>query len=280
MKIREIMKKYDIRPSKRLGQHFLMEESFLFKMLKAAQINEDDEVLEIGPGLGVLTLKLSDYSKKVVAVEKDSSLIKILEDLVKDRKNVCLINEDVLKLDLNRVKEDYFENNCFKIVANLPYYITSPILMKIIESKDIISKAVLMVQKEVAERLVSPPGSKSYGILSVAVQLYSDVEIVDLVKRGAFFPPPKVDSAIVKLDIRKEAKVAMPDEKTFFKIVEAAFSERRKTLKNSLKNNLNLSNEDIEMILKISGIDGNRRAETLSLQEFASICRVYMDLKK
>ena len=142
------------------------------------------------------------------------------------------------------------------------------------------SKAVVMVQKEVAERLVSPPGSKSYGILSVAVQLYSDVEIVDLVKRSAFFPPPKVDSAIVKLDIRKEAKVAMPDEKTFFKIVEAAFSERRKTLKNSLRNNLNLSNEEIEMILKISGIDGSRRAETLSLQEFASLCRVFMDLKE
>jgi len=279
LKIKEIMKRYDVRPSKRLGQHFLMDESFLYKMIKAAEITKEDEVLEIGPGLGVLTLKLADYSRKVVAVEKDGSLIKILEDLLKNRKNVCLINEDVLKLDLNRIKKDYFTNNYFKIVANLPYYITSPILMKVIENRDIISKAVVMVQKEVAERLASLPGSKSYGILSIAVQLYSDVEIVSLVGKGAFFPPPKVDSAIVKLDLQKKAKVDIPDEKIFFKIVEAAFAERRKTVKNSLKNNLELSPEEVDTIFQKTDIDGKRRAETLSIEEFASICRVFMELK-
>lgn len=242
-------------------------------MLKAAQLSPEDEVLEIGPGLGVLTSELCSRAKKVVAVEKDRQLIPILEDLTRDFKNICILEADVLKLDMEELRESHFEGN-FKVVANLPYYITSPILMKIIENRHLIPMAVLMVQKEVAQRLTASPGTKEYGILTIAVNMYADVKMVCTIGKEAFLPPPKVKSAVVQIVLRQEPREQVEDEAFFFKVVEAAFGERRKTLRNSLSRRLNISGIDTEAIdkaLEVTGIDPMRRGETLSIKEFAKL---------
>ncbi|ADL06828.1 16S rRNA (adenine(1518)-N(6)/adenine(1519)-N(6))-dimethyltransferase RsmA [Thermosediminibacter oceani] len=279
MNARAIMREFGIRPSKRLGQHFLIDEAPLYKMLEAARLNESDEVLEIGPGLGVLTLELCRRAKKVVAVEKDPNLIPVLEKLTKSYNNICLLREDVLKLDMEKLWREYFDGK-FKVVANLPYYITSPVIMKIINNRHLIEMAVIMIQKEVAHRLVAAPGNKDYGILSVAVQLYADVDLVCHVGRSAFLPPPKVDSAVVRLVLKEGSAVPLEDERLFFKVVEAAFGERRKTVKNSLRSRLSLFAGDVEEALERAGIDGSRRAETLTIEEFAALAREIKDYLK
>ncbi len=263
------MKKYNIKADKRLGQHFLTDKKPLFSMLKAAQLTAEDNVLEIGPGLGVLTLELCQIAKKVVAVEKDRRFVPILNDLTQDFKNVCILEEDVLKLDWKKISESIFEGD-FKVVANLPYYITAPIIMKIIENSRFIPLAVLMVQKEVAHRLAASSGSKDYGILSIAVNVYADVDIICEIGRGSFVPPPKVDSAIVRITLNKEPRIST-DEEFFFKVVEATFGERRKTIRNSLRSRLNLLELDqshIDKALDAAGINPMRRGETLSVEEF------------
>ncbi|WP_286680070.1 16S rRNA (adenine(1518)-N(6)/adenine(1519)-N(6))-dimethyltransferase RsmA [Tepidanaerobacter sp. EBM-49] len=263
------MKKYNIKADKRLGQHFLKDEEPLFSMLKAAQLTPEDNVLEIGPGLGVLTLELCRIVKKVVAVEKDRRFVPILNDLTQDFKNVCILEEDVLKLDWKKIRESIFEGD-FKVVANLPYYITAPIIMKIVENRQFIPLAVIMVQKEVAHRLAASCGSKDYGILSIAVNVYADVDIICEIGRGSFVPPPKVDSAIVRITLNKKPRIST-DEEFFFKVVEAAFGERRKTIRNSLKSRLNLLELDqshIDKALDTAGINPMRRGETLSIEEF------------
>ncbi|KXG77849.1 Ribosomal RNA small subunit methyltransferase A [Fervidicola ferrireducens] len=272
MNVKAMMREFGIRPSKRLGQHFLIDESPLAAMIEAAELKDDDGVLEIGPGLGVLTLKLGRLVRKVVAVEKDPALFPVLEKLTGKYKNICLLNEDVLKLDLEKVAKEHFDGK-FKVVANLPYYITSPILMKIVENRHLIEMAVIMVQKEVAERLSARPGTRDYGILSIAVQLYADVDLICQVGRSAFLPPPKVESAVVRLKLRELPSVNIEDEKMFFRVVEAAFGERRKTVKNSLKSRLSLPSDEIREALKKAGIDENRRAETLKIEEFAALSR-------
>ena len=267
------MRKYNIRPNKRLGQNFLVDIRPLMSMLKAAQLSPEDEVLEIGPGLGVLTSELCSRAKKMVAVEKDRQLIPILEDLTRDFKNICILESDVLKLDMEELRESHFEGN-FKVVANLPYYITSPILMKIIENRHLIPMAVLMVQKEVAQRLTASPGTKEYSILTIAVNMYADVKMVCTIGKEAFLPPPKVKSAVVQIVLRQEPREQVEDEAFFFKVVEAAFGERRKTLRNSLSRRLNISGIDTEAIdkaLEVTGIDPMRRGETLSIKEFAKL---------
>lgn len=276
MDIKAIMKKYGIKADKRLGQHFLTDEDPIHAMLNAAGIHRKDCVLEIGPGLGVLTVKLCEKAGKVVAVEKGRNLIPVLKSITRDFKNICIIEEDVLKLDLELLKEQYF-NSDFKVVANLPYYITSPIVMKIVENRSMIKVAVVMVQKEVAHRLTALPGGKDYGILSIAVQLYADVDIVCEVGREAFIPPPKVDSAVVRILLRQEPRVMLEDEALFFKVVEAAFGERRKTIRNSLKGRLvfpGISLDKIDAALEQAGIDPTRRGETLSIKEFARLTAV------
>lgn len=271
MDVRKIMKKYNIRADKRLGQHFLADNSILYHMIEAGEITEDDGVLEIGPGLGVLTTLLCEKAGKVVAVEKDSRFVPILQQLTRQFKNICIIKEDVLKLDIENLQNRLGSN--FKVVANLPYYITSPIIMKILSNRHYIDMAVIMIQKEVAERLVSPPGKKDYGILTIAVDLYADVDIVCHVPKGAFIPPPKVDSAVVKLVPREKPKVDLPDEKLFFEVVKASFAERRKTIRNSLKSQLSLPIDvkTLDDVLKRANIDPKRRGETLSIQEFARL---------
>ncbi|WP_422448498.1 16S rRNA (adenine(1518)-N(6)/adenine(1519)-N(6))-dimethyltransferase RsmA [Thermoanaerobacterium sp. DL9XJH110] len=274
METSEIIKKFGIRPARRLGQHFLTDEAPVLAMIEAAGISKTDGVLEIGPGLGILTVKLCERAGKVVAVEKDRELVPVLDKVTSDFKNICIIEDDVLKLDLSDIRKSYFASD-FKVVANLPYYITSPIIMKIIDNRHMIPVAVVMVQKEVAERLVAPPGKKDYGILSIAVQLYADVDIICPVKRDAFIPPPRVDSAVVRLSLRQSTRVPVENEPLFFKVVEAAFGERRKTVKNSLKRRLGIpgAGDAVDRALKEARIDPDRRGETLSLEEFAALTR-------
>ncbi|HHW03541.1 MAG TPA: 16S rRNA (adenine(1518)-N(6)/adenine(1519)-N(6))-dimethyltransferase RsmA [Thermoanaerobacterales bacterium] len=273
MDIKRIMREHGIKADKRLGQHFLMDEAPIAAMIQAAELNDDDGVLEIGPGLGVLTVKLCERAGKVVAVEKDRDLIPVLKKITRDFKNICVIKEDVLKLDLELLKDRYFDSS-FKVVANLPYYITSPIIMKMVQNRHLVELAVVMVQKEVARRLNALPGGKDYGILSIAVQLYADVDIVCEVGKDAFMPPPKVDSAVVRIRLKQRPQVMMEDEALFFKVVEAAFGERRKTVRNALKGRLvlpGISPDKIDGALERAGIDPTRRGETLSIQEFARL---------
>lgn len=270
------MKKYNVRADKRLGQHFLVDTRPLMAMLEAAKLSHQDEVLEIGPGLGVLTTELCSRASRVVAVEKDRQLIPILEDLTRDFKNICILEADVLKLDMEKLRKDHF-NGGFKVVANLPYYITSPIIMKIIENRHLIPLAVLMVQKEVAQRLTAEPGTKDYGILSIAVNMYADVNMVCTIGKEAFLPPPKVESAVVQIMLRQKPREEVDDEAFFFKVVEAAFGERRKTVRNSLSRRLKIQGSDSEAIdqaLKETGIDPMRRGETLSIKEYAELSKV------
>lgn len=271
MDVRKIMKKYNIRADKRLGQHFLAEENVLHDMIQAGGICKDDGVLEIGPGLGVLTTLLCEKAGKVVAVEKDSRFVPILQELTRQFKNICIIKEDVLKLDIENLQN--LLGLKFKVVANLPYYITSPIIMKILSNRHIVDMAVIMIQKEVAERLISPPGKKDYGVLTIAVELYADVDIVCYVPKGAFIPPPRVDSAVVKIVPKKNPKIKLCDEKFFFEVVRSSFGERRKTIRNSLKSQLRLPIDvkTLDDVLRRAEIDPKRRGETLSLEEFARL---------
>lgn len=273
MDIKRIMREHGIKADKRMGQHFLMDETPIAAMIQAAELNDDDGVLEIGPGLGALTVKLCERAGKVVAVEKDRHLIPVLKKITRDFKNICVIEEDVLKLDLELLKDRYFDSS-FKVVANLPYYITSPIIMKMVQNRHLIELAVVMVQKEVARRLIAMPGGKDYGILSIAVQLYADVDIVCEVGKDAFMPPPKVDSAAVRVLLKQRPQVDLEDEALFFKVVEAAFGERRKTVRNALKGRLvlpGISPDKIDGALERAGIDPTRRGETLSIREFARL---------
>lgn len=273
--IKRIMRKYHVKADKRLGQHFLVDSRPLMSMIEAARLLPEDEVLEIGPGLGVLTAELCSRVKRVVAVEKDRQLIPILDDLTRDFKNICILEADVLKLDMDELRKTYFDGR-FKVVANLPYYITSPIIMKIIENRGLIPLAVLMVQREVAQRLTALPGTKDYGILSIAVNMYADVKMICTIGKQSFLPPPKVESAIVQILLLQKPRVEVDDEEFLFKVVEAAFGERRKTLKNSLRRRLSIpgiSSEVIDKALEVTGIDPMRRGETLSIEEYAELAR-------
>lgn len=269
------MRKYGIKADKRLGQHFLVDQKPLLSMITAAELSPEDEVMEIGPGLGILTLQLCANAKRVVTVEKDRQLIPVLENMTRDFKNICILEEDVLKLNMENVSENLFQGR-FKVIANLPYYITSPIIMKIIECRRWISLAVLMVQREVAQRLVAHPGTKDYGILSIAVQMYADVEMVSIIDQDSFLPPPKVKSAVVKIMLRQNPRVELEDESMFFKVVEAAFGERRKTLKNSLKRRLcfpGITSDTLDRVLDETGIEPMRRGETLSIEEYVKLTK-------
>ena len=268
------IKKFNIRISKKFGQNFLINEKALDNILYAAQVNKDDYVLEIGPGLGILTKLLCDNTKHVLAVEIDKHLVDTLRINLSDCSNLGLLNEDILKLDIKEaLRENFGENKC-KVVANLPYYITSPIIMRLIEERQSIDSMTLMVQKEVAQRIVAGPGGKEFGILSVAVQYYSIPEIIAEVPAQSFYPRPEVDSAIIKLTLRQKPFILVDDEAFFFRVVRGAFSQRRKTLLNSLYgSDLRLEKNDLDKILINCEIDSKRRAETLTLEEFALISK-------
>lgn len=265
-----ILKTFGIHMSKKLGQNFLIDEQVVDRIVAAAGIEQDDAVLEIGPGIGTLTQGLAESGARVVAVELDRHLVGVLAKTLEGYSNVRVVHGDILKIDISReiMAESY------KVVANLPYYITTPIIMKLLEEKLPVDTLVTMVQKEVADRMVARPGGKDYGALSVAVQFYTEPEIVLTVPSGAFLPPPAVESAVIRCKVRKQPPVTVADEKLFFRVVKSAFAQRRKTLANSLKG-AGIQAELVKTMLGSSGIDGQRRGETLSLAEFAGLANAW-----
>lgn len=272
--IRDIKEKYGFKLSKSLGQNFLTDKNIIDKIIDATDITDEDLVIEIGPGIGVLTYEAAQQAKKVIAVEIDKNLIPILKDTLREFDNVEVINQDVLKTDLNQI---IAEEGCreTKIIGNLPYYITTPIIMGILEKNTHADSITIMMQKEVADRIKAGPGSKTYGALSVAVQYYCEVTTVAIVPKEVFFPAPKVDSAVLKLEIRKEKPVELLDEKMFFRCIKAGFGQRRKTLSNSLMGLGDVTKEQVKTCLETLGIDEKRRAETLSLEEFAQLANYF-----
>ena len=265
-----ILKRFGIRMNKKLGQNFLIDEHVVNSIVEAAGIKPGDAVLEVGPGIGTLTQGLAEAGANVTAVEIDRRLIEVLSKTLEGYENVRVVYGDILKVDV--AKEIGAAN--YKVVANLPYYITTPIIMGLLESKMPIDVLVTMVQKEVAQRMVATPGTKDYGSLSVAVQYYTKAEIAFIVKPDSFIPAPKVDSAVIRCT-RLEKPPVQVNEKIFFRVVKAAFAQRRKTLSNTLKTT-GVPAETVKLILANAGIDGNRRGETLTMEEFATLANAWI----
>lgn len=271
--VREEMAANGLKFNKAFGQNFLKDDEVLFKIVEAANLNQEDCVLEIGPGMGALTRELAKKAEKVVAVEIDRGLIEPLKEKLADFENVEIINEDILRVNLKKLFEEKFKNKTVKVVANLPYYITTPIIMRLLEEKTGICDIVIMIQKEVAERLVATAGSKAYGAISVAVNYYSRPEKVVEVPPHAFVPQPKVWSEVVKLSVYSEPKVKVKNEGMFFALVKGAFGQRRKTLVNAAGNYppLKTDKETVRQALLKMGINENARGETLSIEQFAEL---------
>lgn len=273
--IEAIKEKHRFQLSKSLGQNFITDKHVIEQIVEGAGPSEKDLVIEIGPGIGVLTAEAAQQAAKVIAIEIDSKLIPILGETLAEYDNVEVINQDILKTDLNGIIDEQRQLGNFtgdvKIIGNLPYYITTPIIMHILENSIHAESITVMMQKEVADRIKASPGNKTYGAISAAVQYYCEVEQVISVPKEVFVPRPKVDSAVLKLTIRKETPVDLIDEKAFFACVKAGFGQRRKTLLNSLTGTYGLSKDEIRAILEKAGIDPVRRAETLDMNEFADI---------
>ena len=269
--IRAIKKKYGFQFSKSLGQNFLTSRDVVEGIVRAAEIGPDDLVIEIGPGIGVLTSEAADSAGKVVCIELDRNLIEVLSDTLAGYDNITVVEGNVLKTDLTRlIEEEKGDLTGVKIIGNLPYYITTGIIMKLLEEHVPAESITIMMQKEVAERVAADPGSRIYGALSVAVQYYCTVHTALEVPKENFMPQPKVDSTVLRLDLRKQPAVNVLDEDMFFQCVKAGFGQRRKTLSNSLKAT-GFSAERIADALAAAGVDPKRRAETLSLEDFANI---------
>lgn len=271
-----ILEKYKIKANKDLGQNFLINDDVIEKIIEKSQIEKNDLIIEIGPGLGVLTNLLLEKSDNVVAIELDKRMVEIISKRFILKNNLQIINEDVLKVDLNKLineRKKQTNINKVKIVANLPYYISTPIIMKLLEEKLEIDEIIVMVQKEVAQRLVAKTGTKDVGAITYAVEYFSEAEKVIDVPKESFIPSPKVESAVIKLKIRKEAYVQVKDEKMLFNIIQKSFSQRRKTLVNTLVNGKIVeSKEKAEKIIKELNINENIRGEKLTLEDFARIC--------
>lgn len=269
----EILNKYKFVFQKKFGQNFLIDTHVLDKIILAADITKEDFVLEIGPGIGTLTQYLCENAREVVAVEIDKMLIPILEDTLSEYNNVTVINEDVLKLDLNELVRERNHDKPIKVVANLPYYITTPIIMDLFERRLPLKNITVMVQKEVADRMQAAPGNKDYGALSLAVQYYAKPYIAANVPPNCFMPRPNVGSAVINLTLHGEAPFQVEDEKLLFRMIRASFNQRRKTLVNGLNNSpeLPFSKEEIVQALSALGISENIRGEALTLEQFAAL---------
>lgn len=269
----EVLKKYGFRFQKRYGQNFLIDSHILEKIVEAAEITKEDMVLEIGPGIGTMTQYLAEHAREVIAVEIDKTLIPILEDTLSAYDNVTVINEDILKVDIEALAREKNGNRPIKVVANLPYYITTPIIMGLFESHTPLASITIMVQKEVADRMQAGPGTKDYGALSLAVQYYAKPEIMMNVSPGCFIPKPNVGSAVIRLTRYEQNPVQVKDEDFLFSLIRAAFGQRRKTLVNSLTNAsfLSVSKEAILRALSEMGISETVRGEALTLEEFAKL---------
>ena len=276
----EILQKYDFSFQKKFGQNFLIDTHVLDKIISAAHITKEDMVLEIGPGIGTMTQYLAEAAGKVIAVEIDRNLIPILEDTLSEYNNVRVINEDVLKLDLRKLADEENGGKAIKVVANLPYYITTPIIMGLFENHVPVESITVMVQKEVADRMQTGPGNKDYGALSLAVQYYAEPYIVANVPPNCFMPRPKVGSAVIRLTRHEKLPVEVKDEKLMFDIIRASFNQRRKTLANGLNNSdkITCSKEIITKAIEKLGKGASVRGEALSLQEFAKLSNDIFEL--
>ena len=269
----EVLQKYNFSFQKKFGQNFLIDTHVLDKIIQSANITKDDMVLEIGPGIGTMTQYLAESAGKVIAVEIDKNLIPILGETLAEYDNVTIINEDILKLDINRLVEEENDGKPIKVVANLPYYITTPIIMGLFESHVPLQSITVMVQKEVADRMQVGPGSKDYGALSLAVQYYAKPYIAANVPPNCFIPRPGVGSAVIRLTRYEEPPVMVKDESLMFKLIRASFNQRRKTLQNGIANSPELpySKAQVEKALEKMGLAANVRGESLTLAEFAKL---------
>ena len=269
----EIIQKYEFDFQKKFGQNFLIDGRVLEKIMDAADISGDDFVLEIGPGIGTMTQYLAERARAVMAVEIDRNLIPILSETLKEYDNVSVLNADILKVDLTKVAEEKNEGRPIKVVANLPYYITTPIIMGLFESHVPVENITVMVQKEVAERMQAGPGTKDYGALSLAVQYYAEPYIAANVPPNCFMPRPKVGSAVIRLTRHKNPPVQADNEKLLFQLIRASFNQRRKTLQNGIKNysGLNFSKEEVAQALEQMGVSPTIRGEALTLEQFAQL---------
>ena len=270
-----ICKRFDIKMSKKLGQNFLIKRGIVDEIVHAAELTPGEPVLEVGPGIGTLTQGLAQSGADVTAIELDRRLLEVLDTTLASYDNVRIIHGDVLKLDVPSI----MNHKPFKVVANLPYYITTPIIMSLLESKLPIERLVVMVQKEVALRMVAKPGTKDYGALSVAVQYYTEPDIVLDVPPKSFLPAPAVTSSVIRCVLRDKPPVDVIDEKLFFRVVKAGFAQRRKTFANTMKTT-GLSKDRSEELLAKANIDGQRRGETFTLQEFADVANAWASLIK
>lgn len=266
-----VLKKYNFNFQKKFGQNFLIDTHVLEKIISAANVGEEDFVLEIGPGIGTMTQYLCEHGREVAAVEIDKNLIPILEDTLSAYANVQIIHQDILKMDINRLVHEKNQGKPIKVVANLPYYITTPIIMGLFESHVPIESITIMVQKEVADRMQVGPGTKDYGALSLAVQYYAKPEIVANVPPNCFMPRPKVGSAVIRLTRHQQAPVKVMQERQMFALIRASFNQRRKTLVNGLNNaaDISYSKEQVVQALEKMGLPANVRGETLTLEQFA-----------
>ena len=272
----EILQKYNFNFQKKFGQNFLINTGVLEDIIDAAEVTDEDMVLEIGPGIGTMTQYLCENARQVIAVEIDTNLIPILKDTLSAYDNVRIINDDILKVDINELAREYNNGRPIKVVANLPYYITTPIIMGLFESHVPIESITVMVQKEVADRMQAGPGIKDYGALSLAVQYYSKPQIVVNVPPSCFMPQPKVGSTVISLRRHQQPVVQVEDEKLMFKVIRASFNQRRKTLANGLNNygGINLTKEQIQQSIEELGVPVNIRGEALSLGQFACLSNI------
>lgn len=279
--ISEIINKYEFRFKKDLGQNFLTDENIVLKIVDALELKEDEVVLEVGPGMGSLTQKLAEKAYKVYAVEIDTRAVNMLEETLSGYENIEIINKDILKTDLSEILEEALqENRKIKFISNLPYYITSPILMKVLEDKVKFENIVVMLQKEVAVRLNANVNTKDYSSFTIAVDYYAEVERLFNVPKTVFVPMPKVDSTVLRVVPRKESKVNVDNEEMFFKVVKAAFMNRRKMAFNSLANGLSLNKDLLKDALINAGLDEKVRAENITIEQFAELSNEINNIKK
>lgn len=277
-----VLQKYNFNFQKKFGQNFLIDTHVLDKIISAAGITDEDLILEVGPGIGTMTQYLCEHARKVVAVEIDRNLIPVLEDTLSSYDNVKVINADILKVDINKLVQEENGGRPIKVVANLPYYITTPIIMGLFESHVPIENITVMVQKEVADRMQEGPGTKNYGALSLAVQYYAEPYIVANVPPNCFMPRPKVGSAVIRLTSHEKPPVKVEDEAFMFQIIRASFNQRRKTLVNGLYNapGINVSKEEIVEALTKMGMPATVRGETFTLEQFATLSQLLKEVNK
>jgi len=278
--IKYIMEKYGFRFSKSLGQNFIIDENVLDRIIAGADLTGEDAVLEIGPGIGVMTQVLCENCEKVVSIEIDSALIPVLNETVGMYENLKIVHKDVLKVDLPALFAESFGTKKPKLIANLPYYVTTPIIMKFLEERIPVTDLIVMIQKEVADRMMASPSSKAYGALSVVVQYFTEPSVVTKVSRGSFMPMPNVDSTVIRLKVRENPPVDLLDEGTFFKTIRDAFGKRRKTLLNALSSGeLGLNKDQVRAVLSACEIAENLRGETLDMNQFAMLANAIFKLR-